>query len=472
MLRCCNTCQELKEAYQEMGMPYFHILDTAMQCRNSVGCRVHGDVLVSKVGGNVHVALGKSTAFDRPASLAAAKLPSCGIQAAALVMEMMHVLSESGLDHIKKHQYKAGKYTPLDNLLNPYWIQLAEALPRWLAPNTVTLVGFCPLVISYALSYWVSPSFETPPPRWLMFVMTGALFFYQTMDAMDGKQARRTGSSSPLGQLFDHGCDCLACVAQTGAAAAVLSFGPNFLGLFSLNILSSGFFMAQWEEYHTGTLPTAYGPVGVTETQFFLMGLTLVSGLLGPQVVESFTNMELNLPLLGTVVFKTLFLKGWMLFVGFFMTMCMLKNVAQALRERGLPGAAVLQDLVPVLLQNVLLACWSPQVVAAAAREISLWTLLLLFYYTAQMILFSMARMPFPMLQKWLAPYALLVLLSWAVPPLLLRRLLVGLLTVFGVWLLWWLASVQKQLTRKLEIYTFNITKKYVNGAHANKSID
>lgn len=25
-------------------------------------------------------------------------------------------------------------------------------------------------------------------PRWLMFVMTGALFFYQTMDAMDGKQ--------------------------------------------------------------------------------------------------------------------------------------------------------------------------------------------------------------------------------------------------------------------------------------------
>lgn len=26
-------------------------------------------------------------------------------------------------------------------------------------------------------------------------------------DCMDGKQARRTGSSSPLGQLFDHGCD-------------------------------------------------------------------------------------------------------------------------------------------------------------------------------------------------------------------------------------------------------------------------
>jgi len=62
--RCCNTCQELKDAYSEVGLPYFHILDTAAQCRESVGCQIHGDVQVSKVGGNVHVALGKSTVRD------------------------------------------------------------------------------------------------------------------------------------------------------------------------------------------------------------------------------------------------------------------------------------------------------------------------------------------------------------------------------------------------------------------------
>lgn len=28
---------------------------------------------------------------------------------------------------------------------------------------------------------------------------------HQTFDAVDGKQARRTSSSSPLGELFDHG---------------------------------------------------------------------------------------------------------------------------------------------------------------------------------------------------------------------------------------------------------------------------
>mmetsp|Transcript_74932 Transcript_74932/g.242293 ORF Transcript_74932/g.242293 Transcript_74932/m.242293 type:complete len:364 (+) Transcript_74932:62-1153(+) len=62
--RCCNTCQDLKDAYADVGLPYYHILDTAPQCKNSVGCQVHGDVLVSKVGGNVHVALGKSTVRD------------------------------------------------------------------------------------------------------------------------------------------------------------------------------------------------------------------------------------------------------------------------------------------------------------------------------------------------------------------------------------------------------------------------
>ena len=36
------------------------------------------------------------------------------------------------------------------------------------------------------------------------------MFLYQTLDAIDGKQARRTGSSNALGELFDHGCDSLS----------------------------------------------------------------------------------------------------------------------------------------------------------------------------------------------------------------------------------------------------------------------
>lgn len=59
--KCCNTCQDLKDAYIAKDMPYYHVLDTAVQCKDSIGCRVSGHVTVNKVSGNVHVALGRST---------------------------------------------------------------------------------------------------------------------------------------------------------------------------------------------------------------------------------------------------------------------------------------------------------------------------------------------------------------------------------------------------------------------------
>jgi hypothetical protein len=34
------------------------------------------------------------------------------------------------------------------------------------------------------------------------------LFAYQSFDAIDGKQARRTGMAGPLGEMFDHGQSC------------------------------------------------------------------------------------------------------------------------------------------------------------------------------------------------------------------------------------------------------------------------
>ena len=60
-------------------------------------------------------------------------------------------------------------------------------------------------------------------------IHAAALFVYQHMDAVDGKQARRTGNSSPLGLLFDHGCDALGSLALFGwwAAFALLAATPD-----------------------------------------------------------------------------------------------------------------------------------------------------------------------------------------------------------------------------------------------------
>ncbi len=47
-------------------------------------------------------------------------------------------------------------------------------------------------------------------PGWACYLCALGLFIYQSLDAIDGKQARRTKSSSPLGELFDHGCDSIS----------------------------------------------------------------------------------------------------------------------------------------------------------------------------------------------------------------------------------------------------------------------
>jgi len=67
------------------------------------------------------------------------------------------------------------------------------------------LAGFFFIVLSYALIYAYIPDLKGVAPSWVYYACAANLFIYQTLDAIDGKQARRTSSSSPLGELFDHG---------------------------------------------------------------------------------------------------------------------------------------------------------------------------------------------------------------------------------------------------------------------------
>jgi len=53
------------------------------------------------------------------------------------------------------------------------------------------------------------PGFKEEFPMWTYIWGAFCIFMYQTLDAVDGKQARRTKQSGPLGQLFDHGCDAV-----------------------------------------------------------------------------------------------------------------------------------------------------------------------------------------------------------------------------------------------------------------------
>ncbi|KAF1863727.1 hypothetical protein Lal_00030816 [Lupinus albus] len=117
----------------------------------------------------------------------------------------------------------------------------------------ITLTGFMFLLLSALLGYIYSPQLDSAPPRWVHFAHGLLLFLYQTFDAVDGKQARRTNSSSPLGELFDHGCDALACTFEALAFGSTAMCGRSTFWFWLISAVT--FYGATWEHDHEVTHP-------------------------------------------------------------------------------------------------------------------------------------------------------------------------------------------------------------------------
>ncbi|OQR84770.1 CDP-alcohol phosphatidyltransferase [Achlya hypogyna] len=193
----------------------------------------------------------------------------------------MGVLSAQALAGIAAYKYKPGQYTWLDLQLNHYWNFMVELLPLSMAPNLVTLTGTVIMTVTTGSLLAMCPQFTTAAPAWAYIVCGLGLFVYQTLDAIDGKQARRTNSSSPLGQLFDHGCDALSTLVNMLSAVAALELGPSYSAYATICTVSVAFYLAQWEEYHTGTMSCGNGYFGVTEGQLVLVFVHLWTAAVG-----------------------------------------------------------------------------------------------------------------------------------------------------------------------------------------------
>ncbi|KAH0616993.1 hypothetical protein JD844_028534 [Phrynosoma platyrhinos] len=117
-------------------------------------------------------------------------------------------------------------------------------------------------------------------PSWVFLSCALGLFLYQSLDAIDGKQARRTNSSSPLGELFDHGCDSISTVFVGIGACIAVRLGTNPDWLFFCSFIGMFlFYCAHWQTYVSGMLK--FGKVDVTEVQIAIMLLFLLSAFGG-----------------------------------------------------------------------------------------------------------------------------------------------------------------------------------------------
>ncbi|CCW63283.1 unnamed protein product [Phytomonas sp. EM1] len=162
------------------------------------------------------------------------------------------------LGNLRKHKYSGCDRSIVSRyLMQSYWNFVVGLIPMTVASNMITFIGFIvglsssiPVLYYYYIQNAVYPS-------WVWYYAAASVFFYQTMDAIDGKQARRTGTSSPLGELFDHGCDAFL-IPPLQMNVVLMANMPPWM-TFSYFLLSSlALFASIWEQYSTGTLDLGY----------------------------------------------------------------------------------------------------------------------------------------------------------------------------------------------------------------------
>lgn len=189
-------------------------------------------------------------------------------------------ISAEGLGRLKEYKYRGVDHSLIYKLMYPMVIAIANRLPLWIAPNLITLTGLLCMTAAYVLLCGVlSPDLATAAPAWVYVACAVAKFLYQVLDELDGKQARRTASSSPMGELFDHGCDALSCMLTTTTIAAAMQLGAGWW-FWALNAAVFGAFYATiWEQLHTDFLELHHlGPNEAHTTYILLMLLTAALG--------------------------------------------------------------------------------------------------------------------------------------------------------------------------------------------------
>jgi cytidyltransferase-like protein len=137
------------------------------------------------------------------------------------------VFSKESLNSISSWKYHVEDKTISTQYLTPFWNNCLQYIPEKIAPNVITLAGF--MCIIYAL--YLVENYN----HWLLNLPICFLIFcYSTLDALDGKQARRIKNSSPMGELFDHATDVVVSILIGRISMIIFSIDESYHDFYYL----------------------------------------------------------------------------------------------------------------------------------------------------------------------------------------------------------------------------------------------
>ncbi|RKP21983.1 sn-1,2-diacylglycerol cholinephosphotransferas-like protein [Rozella allomycis CSF55] len=337
-------------------------------------------------------------------------------------------VSKEGLMNLKYYKYGATDKSFISRyILCHYWNAAVHLFPIWMAPNLITFLGLCFMIFALAAVIVYIPDLESQAPSWVYYLFAFCMWMYSTFDNVDGKQARRTHSSSPLGHLFDHGCDALNCSIGGVVQAAAMGLGQSVYSLIIPFVAFIPFYLSTWEEYHTGIMYLGYinGP---TEGLMIACLTMIFSGYFGPHIwklplKDSIFEYYTPSPLQSYLVIDLLVFNMFLLLFLIHVPVC-LKNIHESFKEKKRDAYKLLMELLPLLVFTASSFIWVLSDNSYVLRNhiiLFILTIGLVFgRMTTKIILSHVTKMPFPFVTVQLLPLIIGAILmnppSWSNP--------------------------------------------------------
>ncbi|KAF1344807.1 CDP-alcohol phosphatidyltransferase-domain-containing protein [Delphinella strobiligena] len=327
---------------------------------------------------------------------------------------MVYIRQEK-LPKLKEYKYSAVDHSYVSKyVLKPFYTNFAiKCFPMWMAPNLITLSGFCFVIANVLTMLYYSPAMDQDCPPWVYFSYAAGMFLYQTFDAVDGSQARRTKQSGPLGELFDHGVDALNTSLGVLLFSATMNFGQGWKTVLILFASLLTFYIQTWDEYHTHTLTLGVvsGPVEGVLTLVLVFAITGIKG--GGSFWQQSMLATIGVGRYGFIpdtVYDLNWGEWYMVYGGLvliFATGSSILNVLAVRRQRKEPATLALYGLLPFLAAWVLIPIYlylQPVILHHHLIPFVFYVGLINAYSVGQMITAHLTKSRFPMTNVLILP--------------------------------------------------------------------
>jgi len=219
-------------------------------------------------------------------------------------------LSKNTLDNLSLYQYKYRNDSILYGYcMSPFLNKIVVFLPKTLAPNLIT---FCSLMCNIIAFYFSVNDggfdFSQPLKYSTCYIIGFTQLFYSLLDNIDGKQARRTGNSTPFGMLMDHGCDIFTNIFTAYNMSRLLIVGNDDFFSYSIFFgLLVGFYYMTYEDYKIGEM--YFPPInGADEGNFAVFLIGVACGIFGQNFlkisfIQNYPKLTLGKIIGGVIAF-------------------------------------------------------------------------------------------------------------------------------------------------------------------------